>query len=850
MLLHVPVDRPLMDGNPRVQIFAPYWRERIVIARDLAQVPKMETLDAFAGKKIAVPGQTLAGWLLIGSDGGKYREQLLTKWKDGVEAAQALQRGEVVAAAGMASELESALAGDARYAIDPLPIPRGRDGWAVGLAVKKDAPTWRRRCRAPSTSWARRASWPRSSPVRRWPGAHLDRCKRWSGLGSGPEWLMLFQAASARVDGMAAPAPARRPRCARLPQRLPGEAGMSSPRGLPPEAGRLRPAVQAQAHQGDMLALLLQSTEEGVWTIDNELRTVDANPAMCRLLGVQRDTLIGRSIYEFVDADNEQVFRDQVRRRDEGVAGSYEISLRRSDGTLVHCQNNPAPLFDRRGRKIGAIGLFTDITALKRTAAELQRTSDLLAAKTSLLQATLESLSQGVINVSADGRIEAWNRRVLDLLQLPAELLQRKPLLRDIVEWQVAQGHLGPTSPPQVGAEWRQAAERQATGDGTLLWGSPLYQRELADGRVLEVQLHRAAGGAQVRTYTDVTDRVLAQRAMAASEARFRAMADAAPALIWQSDTEGRAIWFNQSWLRRLGCDLPQALALGWAQRIHADDVEHCRQVFADAVSAQQPFEVEYRLLATAGVEAADTVWIVDRGIPHVDDQGAFDGYLAYGWDITGRKAAEQALIAARDEAERANDAKSQFLSRMSHELRTPLNAVVGFAQLMERDRVEPPGPLQQERLQHILRGSRHLLVLINDVLDLARIESGALGAQLEPVDIQTLVEGCRRLVEPMARERGVSLLSLQAPPGPAVVNADPTRLRQVVLNLLSNAIKYNRDGGDVVLSCSGGPACCASRSATPARACRRRSSSAVPGLRAPGRRPLWASKARASGWR
>ena len=139
VLMHVPVDRPLMDGNPRVQIFGPYYRERIVIARDLSQVPKMESLDAFAGRQIAVPGQTLAGWLLIGADGGKYRGQLLTRWKDGVDAAAALRRGEVAAAAGMASELESALAGDGRFAIEPLPVPRAKDGWAVGLAVKKDA---------------------------------------------------------------------------------------------------------------------------------------------------------------------------------------------------------------------------------------------------------------------------------------------------------------------------------------------------------------------------------------------------------------------------------------------------------------------------------------------------------------------------------------------------------------------------------------------------------------------------------------------------------------------------------------------------------------------------------------
>jgi ABC-type amino acid transport substrate-binding protein len=139
VLLHVPVDRPLMLSNPRVEIFAPYWRERIMIARDTQKVPAMESLKAFGSQPIAVPGQSLAGWLMIGADSGAYREQLLTRWKDGTEAAQALMRGEVAGAAGMASELESTLAGQTRYVIEPLPLPRMRDGWAVGMAVKKDA---------------------------------------------------------------------------------------------------------------------------------------------------------------------------------------------------------------------------------------------------------------------------------------------------------------------------------------------------------------------------------------------------------------------------------------------------------------------------------------------------------------------------------------------------------------------------------------------------------------------------------------------------------------------------------------------------------------------------------------
>ena len=140
LLLHVPVDKPLMDASPRVEIFAPYFRERVVMARDLSKLPQLPTLAALKGQAVAVPGQSLAGWLMIGADSGAYREQLRTQWKDGAQAAQALRNGEVAAAAGLASELESVLRGDPRFAIEPLPMPRApRDGWAVGCAVKKES---------------------------------------------------------------------------------------------------------------------------------------------------------------------------------------------------------------------------------------------------------------------------------------------------------------------------------------------------------------------------------------------------------------------------------------------------------------------------------------------------------------------------------------------------------------------------------------------------------------------------------------------------------------------------------------------------------------------------------------
>jgi ABC-type amino acid transport substrate-binding protein len=140
VLLHVPVDPPLMEASPQVSIFAPYCRDRVAIARRLEQLPQLDSLSQLRGQPVAVPGQSLAGWLLIGADGGAYKNQLSTRWKDGAEAARALQRGEVAVAAGLASELESVLRGDARFAVSPLPSPRApRDGWAVGMAVKRDA---------------------------------------------------------------------------------------------------------------------------------------------------------------------------------------------------------------------------------------------------------------------------------------------------------------------------------------------------------------------------------------------------------------------------------------------------------------------------------------------------------------------------------------------------------------------------------------------------------------------------------------------------------------------------------------------------------------------------------------
>ncbi|RFD23988.1 histidine kinase [Pseudomonas sp. GL93] len=176
------------------------------------------------------------------------------------------------------------------------------------------------------------------------------------------------------------------------------------------------------------------------------------------------------------------------------------------------------------------------------------------------------------------------------------------------------------------------------------------------------------------------------------------------------------------------------------------------------------------------------------------DSSGTLRGFSKITRDITDRRAAEIALRTAREEAERASLAKSEFLSRMSHELRTPLNSILGFAQLLDMD--APPG--QKAQIGHILRAGQHLLILINEVLDIAKIEAGRLPLNIESVPLAIALQEALTLVSPMAADAGIQLAPLPILAADSGIVADRQRLTQVLLNLLSNAIKYNRPEGQV----------------------------------------------------
>lgn len=187
-------------------------------------------------------------------------------------------------------------------------------------------------------------------------------------------------------------------------------------------------------------------------------------------------------------------------------------------------------------------------------------------------------------------------------------------------------------------------------------------------------------------------------------------------------------------------------------------------------------------------------------GIQAVTDaQGEISHYLATFHDISHIKKIEKQLINAKEEAEAANQAKSAFLSRMSHELRTPLNAILGFGQLLELENLNGK---QQEYIKLLLEGGDHLLELVNDVLNLSKIEAGHLEVSNEAIRSLEILEDCANMIEPFAVERGIALHFDPTQQADCLIKGDRTRLKEVMLNLLSNAIKYNKEHGSVSLKC------------------------------------------------
>ncbi|HEX2540832.1 MAG TPA: ATP-binding protein [Caldimonas sp.] len=291
----------------------------------------------------------------------------------------------------------------------------------------------------------------------------------------------------------------------------------------------------------------------------------------------------------------------------------------------------------------------------------------------------------------------------------------------------------------------------------------------------------------------EVGERHRAEAALRASEQRFRNILDNVPIGVVYTDVAGRLIQVNPRFTELTGYSETELAALSPLALAHPDDIPGDEAMTAQLVAGQIPgYRRHKRILTRSG----DTVWVRARVSLLRNAQNEPWRIVGVVEDITEHLRLEEAEH-AREAAEAANRAKSEFLSRMSHELRTPLNAMLGFAQLLEIDRAHPLAPAQRPWVGQIQEAGWHLLDMINDVLDLSRIESDNLRLQSVTLDLPELVRATTALVASDAARRDIRI-SEELAAGAAAVLGDPTRVKQILTNLLSNAVKYNVEGGRI----------------------------------------------------
>ena len=259
--------------------------------------------------------------------------------------------------------------------------------------------------------------------------------------------------------------------------------------------------------------------------------------------------------------------------------------------------------------------------------------------------------------------------------------------------------------------------------------------------------------------------------------------------IIYVKDTEGRYMLVNQGFEQLTGLRDTEI----YGRTVHdlfPEDKHNERDTDVEVVRANAPLHLELEIPVDG--DPRTFMWVK---FPLRNSDGRLVGVGGIANDITERKRAEEEMQHARTEAERANLAKSEFLSRMSHELRTPLAAIMGFGQLLEMGELTTR---QATSVSQILKGGNHLLDLINELLDISRIEAGKLTTSIEPVSVRRAISDVLPMVEPLAAARGISIEVAVDEVETRWALADLQRLKQVLLNLLSNAVKYNREGGSV----------------------------------------------------
>jgi PAS domain S-box-containing protein len=545
-------------------------------------------------------------------------------------------------------------------------------------------------------------------------------------------------------------------------------------------------AEAALRESEERFRLAFDNANSGMCLVDLRGNLIQVNDKMSAIFGYSKQELEGMTVNELALPEDQLVSPRFISHAISGDADSatFEKHYRHRDGHIIYGEVSSSLVHNAQGEPQYFISHVQDVTERKEAEAALLRG-----------EAQYRLLAENMVDViwvlNPAGQFTYVSPSVTALRgYTPEEVMQQSAAeavcpgsmaaLQAGMEQAFHTIHTGERLPPVL------FQIEQPCKDGSTVWTEAI-------GRVMYDELQRPVG--IVGVTRNISERRKTEEALRISEARHRLIAENTRDVIWVMGLDGAIIYTSPSVQQMRGLTPAEAQVQSLEQILTPASraiVQAYFQKLWGAVAAGLPLE-SFRGELEYYHKDGSTIWTEVMAFPILSPSGGFMEILGVTRDIRERKRAEEELRQAKEAAEAANRAKSQFLANMSHELRTPLNAILGFSELLARDPGLTAG--QQEDLAIINRSGEHLLNLINDVLDLAKIDAGRLTLQEQDFDLHSLLVDLLELFRARAEARGLTLTLTQGPDVPQFVHGDASKLRQVLLNLLGNAVKFTTDG-------------------------------------------------------